>query len=80
MTHRRIAASKVYIVADKGTVEAYTNHIVETDGGHFICHCPLIGEPAMTEWLGGTIVVSENRISHYHRVLDITEIVGKHYF
>ena len=70
----------MYIVADKGTAEAYTNHIVETDGGHFIGHCPLIGEPAMTEWLGGTIVVSEEKISHYHRVLDITEIVGKHYF
>ena len=80
MTHRRIAASKVYILDDKGTFEAYTNHIVETDGGHFIGHCPLIGEPAMTEWLGGTIVVSEEKISHYHRVLDITEIVGKHYF
>ena len=77
MTHRRIAASKVYIVADKGTVEAYTNHIVETDGGHFIGHCPLIGEPAMTEWLGGTILVSEAVLSHYHRVLDITEIVVK---
>lgn len=77
MTHRRIAASKVYIVDDKGTFEAYTNHIVETDGGHCIGHCPLIGEPAMTEWLGGTIVISEEKISHYHRVLDITEIVGK---
>lgn len=51
---RRVAASIVFVNRE----EAYTNHIVEIYGSRVVNHYALKSELAMTEWLGGIIVLT----------------------
>ena len=57
---RRIAASRVYT-----SPETYlTNTVVELTDGIVTDTHPLQGEPAMTEWLCGTIVLTSQPDTH----------------
>ena len=56
------------------SIEQYTNHVVVIDHGHVTCHFPLTEEIAMTEWLGGTIVVRHGQATHYPAVLSPSEL------
>ncbi|MDO5761564.1 MAG: hypothetical protein Q4P12_02770 [Bacteroidales bacterium] len=75
-TIRKIAASKVYILSDGKPVEEYSNHVIETESGHVIAHYPLVSELAMTEWLGGTIIIEGNITAHYPLVMKVTEVMS----
>ncbi|MEE0521566.1 MAG: hypothetical protein UDK36_09310 [Bacteroidaceae bacterium] len=73
---RKIAASKVYILSDGKPIEEYSNHVVETESGRVTAHYPLVSELAMTEWLGGTIIIEGNIAAHYPMVMKVTEVMS----
>lgn len=50
---RRVAATRVY----KSEKEFYKNHVVELFNSHVANIYALQGEVAMTEWLGGVIIL-----------------------
>lgn len=51
---RRIAANRVYF----NNEEFYKNHIIELFGSNVVNHFSLQSELAMTEWLGGIIMLT----------------------
>jgi hypothetical protein len=51
---RRVAANRVYI----NNKEFYNNHIIELFDSYVVNHFPLQSELAMTEWLGGIIMLT----------------------
>ncbi len=51
---RRVAANIVYMNREV----FYKNHVVEIYGNRVVCHYALKSELAMTEWLGGIIVLA----------------------
>lgn len=53
---RKVAASRVYISNE----EFYNNHVVELLNSAVVNHYPLVAEQAMTEWLGGAIVLKSD--------------------
>ncbi len=69
MNIRRVAANR--IVFSDGT--QYTNHVLELCGSRVVNHYPLQGEVAMTEWLGGTIVVEQGKAYHLTKPADETQ-------
>lgn len=50
-----------YLITDCGRL---TNQIVEISGSTVVGFRPLEGEPAMTEWLGGTIEINDGKAYH----------------
>lgn len=58
-TLRRVAANYL-IIGERRLI----NHVVELLDGHPVNYYPLRGETPMTEWLGGTITITENRAYH----------------
>lgn len=63
---RKIAVSRIYISKE----EFYNNHVVELLNSAVVNHYPLTQEQAMTEWLGGAIVLErtkegETKAVHY---------------
>ena len=58
-TLRRVAANYL-IINDRRLI----NHVVELLDGQLVNYYPLQGEIPMTEWLGGTITITDNRAYH----------------
>ena len=54
----RRVASNIVIFSEK---VQYTNHVLELFNSRVVNHYPLRGEIAMTEWLGGTIIVENGK-------------------
>lgn len=103
---RRIAVSRVYIIADENSTasqssreissigiveqcanmcgqkqatcriaETYRNHVAELDEDmNVLNHFPLTEEIAMTEWLGGTLVVKGGKGTLYPTILTPSEL------
>lgn len=46
--------------------EKYHYQVLELKDGLYIRHYPLEGEPPMTEWLGGSAKVYEDRSVSFH--------------
>lgn len=67
---RRVAASRVYL----NEKEFHTNYVVELFDHLLVNHYPLEGEIAMTEWLGGTIVIRGREAYHIRKVLSPAEL------
>ncbi|MDO5482992.1 MAG: hypothetical protein Q4F47_08150 [Bacteroidaceae bacterium] len=67
---RKVAASKVYI----NEKEFYVNHVVELFNHLVINHYPLTDEQPMTEWLGGTIIIRNQKAYHISQVLSSAEL------
>lgn len=44
-----------------------TNHVVELLGEEVVNYYPLRGEIPMTEWLGGTITITQGKAYHNQR-------------
>ena len=55
---RKIAANRIYTTPDC----CYTNSIVTLSDGTVTDISPLDGEQAMTEWIGGTIVIRDGQV------------------
>lgn len=55
---RRVASNKVYF----SPTTAYPNHILEICGKWVVNHFGLEDELELTEWLGGIIVIADERI------------------
>lgn len=55
---RRVAASRVYL----NNEEFFNNHIVELFDSYVVNHYGLQDELAMTEWLGGVIVITNHEL------------------
>ena len=66
---RRIAATRVYIEKKE-----FHNHVVELFDHLLVNHYPLSGELPMTEWLGGTIIISGREAYHTPEVLSPSEL------
>ena len=58
-TLRRVAANYLIINGCR-----LINHVVELINGQLVNYYPLQGEIPMTEWLGGTITITDNRAYH----------------
>lgn len=74
---RRVAASRVYFYnkeVNNDRKEFHTNHVVELFDHVIVNHYPLKGEIAMTEWLGGSIIISERHAFHTPKTLSIDEV------
>ena len=56
---RRVACN--YLIIGKRRL---VNHVVELDNNKVIAYYPLEGEPAMTEWVGGTIEIIDGKAYH----------------
>lgn len=67
---RIVAASRVFT----NEKDFYNNHVVEILNHRVVNHYPLEGEQAMTEWLGGTIIISGHEAFHVGKVLSATEL------
>ena len=67
---RRVAASRVYLNGK----EFHTNYVVELFDHLLVNYYPLEGEIAMTEWLGGTIIIRGREAYHTRDVLSPTEL------
>ncbi len=56
--------------------ETYSNHVVDIDEAmNVLNHFPLTEEIAMTEWLGGTLVVRKGKATHYPTILTPSEVI-----
>jgi hypothetical protein len=66
---RRVAANVVIFSDDR----RYINHVVELCNSRVVNHYPLRGEIAMTEWLGGTIVIENGKAYHLTSHADGTQ-------
>ena len=66
---RRVAANVVIFSEE----ERYVNHVVELCNSRVVNHYPLQGEIAMTEWLGGTIVIENWKAYHITKHADGTQ-------
>lgn len=53
--------------------EFHKNHIVELINHLYSSHYPLTEEQAMTEWIGGTIIIQGDQAYHTPHVLTPTE-------
>ena len=69
MTIRKVAANRVYL----SDSEYYTNHVVEIFDNMVINHYPLMAEQPQTEWLGGTVIIKNQRTYHTKKVLSPEE-------
>ena len=77
MQKRKVAVNKLYI----SPREAYTNQVVELTDGTVTGWHPLTHEEPMTEWLGGTLVVTplpNLRPQHISRISDFYPAGGHH--
>ena len=66
----RRVASNIVIFSEK---VQYTNHVLELFNSRVVNHYPLRGEIAMTEWLGGTIIVEYGKAYHITKHADGTQ-------
>ncbi|MCQ2258136.1 MAG: hypothetical protein MJZ41_09140 [Bacteroidaceae bacterium] len=66
---RRVAASVVILQNDTLLI----NHVVELYNHTVVNYYPLIEEIEMTEWLGGSIIISENRAYHFQEILSVND-------
>ena len=76
MSLRKIAATRVYLdVSSPHTSlpEFYTNHVIELTDHILTNHYPLTTELPHTEWIGGTIVIRNQRAYHTGKVLSPEE-------
>jgi len=53
---RNYAAHRLILSAD----EHLSHQVVALEDGRVAGHCPLVGEPAFTQWLGGVIILSSS--------------------
>ena len=53
---RRVASN--YLITEN---KCLTNHVVVIEGEKVVDYYPLEGEPPMTEWLGGTIEITDGK-------------------
>lgn len=69
---RRVAASRVYTSIE----EFYNNHIVELFDSFVVNHYSLQSELAMTEWLGGIIVLTHADIpqDQFHTINSVSDL------
>lgn len=67
---RRVAVSRIYI----NKKEFHNNHVVELFEHRVVNHYPLQEETAMTEWLGGTIILCDGEAFHVSEVLEPNEL------
>jgi hypothetical protein len=58
--HFRRVASNYLVIGNRRLV----NHVVELLDGLVVNYYPLQGEIAMTEWLGGTITITQGKAYH----------------
>ncbi|MBQ9362702.1 MAG: hypothetical protein IJT97_04675 [Bacteroidaceae bacterium] len=69
MQKRRIAANRVYTAPQTH----WNNHVVELENGYVTSIYPLNGEQAMTEWLGGIIVVTSLQTTNLNSIRSIDD-------